>query len=133
MMPITEAKALEYLAAILVGTLDLLFRHINYHDSIPFGCLSQCYHGYSGRHLVYHRWLSGYLGRLQSKVQATLDSVNEKIQALPYDVWTDPIEGPILRYKMTCHEGIEFEHYGSEHHVSTERFIMSPPATIIGV
>jgi hypothetical protein len=125
MMPSTEAKVLEHLAAILASTLDILSRHINYHDSIPFSCLSQCNHGYSGRHLVYHRWLSGYLSRLQSTIQATLDSVNKKIQVLPYDIWTDPIEWPILRYKMTCHAGIKFEHYGSEHHVSTERFIIS--------
>jgi hypothetical protein len=61
-------------------------------------------------------------------MQATLESVNEKIQALPYDVWTDPIEGPILRYKITCHEGIQFEHYDSEHYVSTERLVMFFPA-----
>jgi hypothetical protein len=78
------------------------------HDSIPFGCLSKCSHGYSDKHLVYHPWMASYLRRLQSTMQATLDSVNERIPSLPYDIWTEPIE-------MTCHEGIEFEHYGSQH------------------
>jgi hypothetical protein len=86
MMPDTEAKALECLAAIIAGTLDILSRQINYHDSISFGCLSKCNHGYSDKHLIYHPWLAGYLRRIQKTIQATLDSVNEKIQALPYDI-----------------------------------------------
>jgi hypothetical protein len=101
MMPSTEAKALEHLAAIVVSTLDILSRDIIYYDSIPFGCLFKCNHGYSDKHLVYHPCLARYLSRLQGTMQVTLDSVNEKIQALPHDIWTDPIEGPILRFKMT--------------------------------
>jgi hypothetical protein len=30
---------------------------------------------------------------------------------------------PILGYQMTMHDGIEFEHYGSEHYVSEETLI----------
>lgn len=55
-----------------------------------------------------------------SETRKTLGEINSQIWLLPYDCWTDPIEGPNLRYQMTMHDDVQFEHYGSEHYVSEE-------------
>jgi hypothetical protein len=120
MRPQTQAKALKYLAAILTDTLRIISNEIHYHRSIPPGSTQYCNQSATEFHFLYHQSMRDGLDDLRKITHGTLDAVDEEIQALPYDIWTDPIEGPILRYKITCHEGIEFEHYGSEHWVSDE-------------
>jgi hypothetical protein len=120
MPPQTQAKALKNLASILTDTLRILSDEIHYHSSIPPGSTRYCNHSDTEFHFLYHQSMRDGLSDLRKTTQGTLDAVDESIQALPHNIWTDPIEGPILRYKITCHEGIEFEHYGSEHWTSDE-------------
>jgi hypothetical protein len=120
MPPQTQAKTPKNLASILTDTLRILSDEIHYHSSIPPGSTRYCNHSDTEFHFLYHRSMRDGLGDLRKTTQGTLDAVDESIQALPHNIWTDPIEGPILRYKITCHEGIDFEHYGSEHWTSDE-------------
>jgi hypothetical protein len=113
----TQVDALKELASILASILRLYTRLINFHRSIPSGSLRYCNHTHHDGFPSYHESMTIYVQDQHDQTKQILDHVQQEISKLPeYDVWTDPVEGPILRYMMTMHDGVQFEHYASEHH-----------------
>ncbi|KAH0285122.1 hypothetical protein M436DRAFT_67764 [Aureobasidium namibiae CBS 147.97] len=79
-----------------------------------------CNHDHSTDHLHYQHRMLQLLDRFQEWAKKDLQDTNLLMWNLPFDIWTDPIGGPALRYKMTMHDGVDCENYGSEHYISHE-------------